>query len=329
MATEMDKLNEVYNEVLGEGPALEEDPAGAPPSGRADGAYGQEDYSDDADDGTDPRDASTELESGEGGDITEEEELDTEKEPDDEEFEDIPERLLEAGRIANIAERDIIELSETHPEVLEALARSQEVTSKVAIETVKSAKEEVAGKKTSDGFEPVTLDLSDEEKEDFGEGALKVIGTLVGKVNELGQQVSSQQQTTQVIAAQSEQEQVRQIDTFFDSVAKDIPTLGKSDSLTAEQKQQRQYAFKIARGSMQAFGNTLTVQEALAIGVNALRGQMSNTQVKAKIVSELAGNKKRFTMRGSSRKRTGSSKKSVEERSLEQINRVLDDPKYS
>jgi hypothetical protein len=318
-------LNEVYDEVLGKGPAIEDLSAEAPPTGLPDGAYGQEDYSDDAEDGTDPRDPSTELSEEEEDLLGADDEFEDE-EVDDDEYEDIPERLVEAGRTANLSERDIIELSETHPEALEALARSQEAAAVIPRAPQQSvAKETPADETPAEGFQPLKLDLTEDDREELGERSVTIIDSLVKKVNELGSKVQETGQATAEIRQQTTEERNRGIDDVFDKMSDDIPGLGKlSSGLSDEEKANRIFAAKTAHAAMQAYGN-LTLEQALTKGASALRGD--ETKVKAKLVADLNRNKKRFISRGRGQKR-GTPRKSVDERAVEAISNVLDDPKY-
>ena len=317
-------LNEVYDEVLGKGPAIEELSPEAPPAGQPDGAYSQEDYSDDAEDGTDPRDPSTELSEEEEDLLGADDEFEDE-EVDDEEYEEIPERLLEAGRIANLSERDIVELSESHPEALEALARTQEAVVATPIPQQSVVKEAPANETPVEGFQPLKLDLTEDDRDELGERSVTIIDSLVKKVNELGSQVQKNGQTTAAIQQNSIEDKNRGIDEHFDKLSKDIPGLGKlAAGLTADEKANRIFAAKTAHAAMQSYGG-LTLEQALTKGASALRGD--ETKVKAKLVADLERNKKRFTSRGRGQKR-GTPRKSVDERAVEAISKVLDDPKY-
>jgi hypothetical protein len=322
---DMDKLNNIYEEVLGTGPALEDEKdAGAPPAGKKDGAYSQEDYSDDAEDGTDPRDDSTLIEE-EDGDGVETDDLDEGQEVD--EYEDIPSHLVEAGRAANMSDDDIRDLAETHPEALEALASAQESQNQQAAPPPKqSVKQTQTEEKPAGGFEPLKLDFTEDDRDELGERSISIINTLVDKVNTLGSQVAEQNETTRGIQERGVQEQIREIDNTFDGMSEEIPSLGTTATLTADQKANRVFAFNAARAAMQAYGN-MPIEQALAVGANALKGQQTENQVKAKLVSDLNKNKKRFVNRGRARKRSAP-RKSVDERAVEAIGKVLDDPKY-
>jgi hypothetical protein len=329
----MESLNKVYDEILGAGPEIQDESAEKATGHAVDGAYVDEDYSDDAGDGTDPRvpadeDEDTEDFVGAGSD--EDDDLDgsddiEEKDDDADEYEEIPDRLIQAGREANLSDDAIVELAESRPEALEALARAQEAAAAVRQTQTRpdTAQEDVPQKpQTGAAFEPLKLELSEDDEEEMGSRAVKLIKTLADQVNRLGSQVNEHNANLSSVQQQTQSERIRQIDSFFDTLSDDIPDLGKTGSLTQRQKQNRIFAFKSARNAMEAYG-IQNDEEALAIGAKALKGQTTEAQVKERLIKDLDRNKKRFTSRGFSRKRSDK-RKSVEERAMDAINRVLD-----
>lgn len=334
-----DKLNAIYDSVLGKG-----EPVGS--AGRitgSDGAYDQEDYSDDAGGGEDPRDEqaknSEDLEHNEDDagmddelDAAEEAKSDESSDDDDTVEEEIPMRLVEAGRRANLADDVIVELAETKPHVLEALARSQEEALRISGRNRTDEVEDAAlqgGKKSEKSLGKIELNLDEEDEFDFSPKAKKVIEELVGRVNALTGIIETHDESFERFQKQSQAEGSRRIDEFFDRVSKDVPLLGTSKALTKEQKDARLFAYRVAIGTQQAYNGQIGDEEALAIGVNALKGQLTEQQVKAKIVSDLDRNKKRFMARPKGRRQsTDGRHKSIEERSLAAIDKVLNDPKY-
>ena len=335
-----DNLNAIYDKVLGKG-----EPVGT--AGRqagSDGAYDQEDFSDDAGNGADPRDEQTQNSEGldqNEDDAGTEDELDgadeadsneTSDDDDDAGEEEIPMRLVEAGRRANLADDVIVELAETKPHVLEALARSQEEAIRVPRQNRTNEADDAAlqgDKKSEKGLKKIELNLDEDDEFDFSPKAKKVIEELVGRVNSLTGIIETHDQSFERFQKQSQAEGSRRIDEFFDRVSKDVPLLGTSKSLTKEQKDARLFAYRVAIGTQQAYNGEIGDEEALAIGVNALKGQLTEQQVKAKIVSDLDRNKKRFMARPKGRRQsTDGRHRSVEERSLEAIDKVLNDPKY-
>jgi hypothetical protein len=326
----MDKLNAVYNSILGGGePLTAEDDARS--AGLGDEAYLQEDYSDDEGSGQDPRDEST-LKNEDETELDDEtvDAQDAEKEAgtdDSEEEELIPDHLVAAGRAARLDDKTIIELAETRPEILEALAAAQESARRAVIpQTQDKAKDT---EKKEDALDPIPDDLGmdDEDYDDLSPKVKNTLKQLADRVNKLTETVTQQSQGIGQIQQKAQQEAIRKVDEFFDKQTKELPQLGVSAKLTQEQADARLYAFRIARGAQQAFGGTLSDEDALMIGVNALKGQMKDSQLKAKLVSDLNKNKKRFTSRY--RGRAGNETKlTAEERAMSEINRILDDPNY-
>lgn len=328
----MESLNKVYNEILGAGPAIQDESLSKGGRREVDGAYVDEDYSDDAGDGKDPREEDAfeedeDLVGGTGSDDDDDVAEDDGDEMDDTDdgYEEIPDRLVQAGRQANLADDVIVELSETHPETLEALARAQEAAAARTQQTNQrqtTQEDKAPAADRGTGFKPIELDLSDEDEDEMGPRAVKLIKTLADQVNKLGGQVNEHNNSLNSVQQQSQSERIRQIDSYFDTLADDIPDLGKTGSLTERQKQNRIFAFKTARNAMESYGIS-NDEEALAMGAKALKGQKTEAQVKQRLIQDLDKNKKRFTARGHSRQRPDK-KMSVEQRAMAAINRVLD-----
>ena len=337
MAKEKSDLNKVYDEILGKGEPVQV----VSGSGKGvDPAYMEEDYSDDEGSGVDPRDESTEN-NAEDKDIESQKESGSEESEDSEETEEqdgegleeeiIPERLVQAGRMANLPDETIIELAETKPHVLEALANAHE-----SVRQLVGKSSQLDGAKQQDGLDESKKDTKSIEKlqidfgndEDFSPTAKKVVQTLVDKVNSLTEVLDKHDQGFGEIHRQRQIEGTRKIDTYFDTVAKDVPLLGKASSLTKEQTEARLFAYRIARGAQQTMDG-LSDEAALAIGVNALKGQLTEQQVRTKVVQDINSQKKRFIARPKGRRQIEAKGKSVEERSLAAISKILDDPSYT
>ena len=327
----MSELNKVYTEILGAGPEIQDDSSGSGARRDVDGAYVDEDYSDDAGDGKDPREDDLNEEDedlvGDTGSDDDNDDIEDDgvEKDDDDGYEAIPDRLVQAGRQANLSDDAIVELSESRPEVLEALARAQEAAvqrTQQANQSHKAQEDKDSTQNRGDGFEPIKLEFTDDDEDEMGPRAMKLIKTLADQVNKLGGQVNEQNNSLNSVQQQTENERIRQIDSYFDKLSDEIPDLGKTGSLTERQKQSRVFAFKTARNAMESFG-IRDDEEALAMGAKALKGQKSDAQVKRRLIEDLDKNKKRFTARGHSRKRPDS-KMTVEQRAMAAINRVLD-----
>jgi len=334
----LDDLNKVYDEILGAGEPIQDDGSS---SGR-DEAYTEEDYSDDAGDGVDPRDEttknakSTDDEPGEDADSDgpeDSDDLDEQQDDDGDDYgeEEIDERLVQAARNFNLPDNDIIELAQSQPHVLEALAKAEE-----RLQQATASAGRLPGAEQQDGMgQDKGQDSDDDElKIDFGDDdefsptAKKVVQSLVDKVNQLNNTIKKHDKGFGDIQRQQQIEGTRRIDTYFDTAAKDVPVLGNQSSLTREQIEARKYAYRVARGAQMTMEG-LSDEDALAIGVNALKGQLTEQQVRTKVVSDLNRQKKRFTSRPRGRREAGKKGQSVEERALAAIDKILDNPEYS
>lgn len=329
----IDDLNKVYDEILGAGePLVEEEGSTGAGQSPVDGAYVQDDYLDDAGDGTDPRDDVLDDSDEEKTDDDDVDVMDDEKDDDtDDDYIEIPQRLVDAGRQANLSDEVIEELAESRPEVLEAMARSfeaaQSATQRQRQESGDS-RERDRQKPEEDvrGFKPLKIDFDEDDIEELGPKAMGIINKLTDTVNQLGEQVNVQSQSIGNVERQGEIEKIRSIDSHFDSLSEEIQELGTSSNLTDEQKRNRVFAFNVARAAMTTYGVS-DEREALTIGAKALLAQKKDSQVKEQLIRDLDRNKKRFISRGRNRQRPAP-KRSMEERALAAIDKVLDSPDY-
>lgn len=329
----MDALNEAYQQILGAGEPLRDDMASDGGRGVSDSAY-QEDYANEEGQGVDPREDDTDVvdddyvpdsADDEGDDDADGDDGKDDEQYSEDEFEEIPDRLVRAGRSANLSDDAIVELAEKRPEALEAIARIFESQARAPKnEPPRTDPEE--GKDVAK-FQPIKLDFDDDDIEEMGPKAMKIIQDLTKTVNALGEQVNIHGQNIGAVKQQSEQEQVRMIDRHFDSLSKEIPELGNSGNLTEEQKQNRIFAFHVARAATHSYGVN-SIEQALAMGAKALTAQKSKSRAKQEIRDDLEKNKRRFIARGRGRQRGEGERKTVQDRAMDEINRILDSDEY-
>lgn len=254
----------------------------------------------------------------------------TEKETTDSD-EYIDDRLVRAARRAGLSDAAIVELDANHPEALEAIAKAQEQAEKLLGQSGAAAavQQEQSEQNKSDALTNLLkdLDIDSDEFDDLSPKMKTAIKAIAAQVQQLSDAVQKHEEHFGAVQKQAEAQAVRFIDDFFDKQAEAIPLLGKSSNLTPQQAEARVFAFKIARGAQLAMPN-LTDEQALAIGVNALKGQLKDTEIKSKIVADLERNKKRFIPRPKSRPMHDGSK-SVKDRAMETIEAILNDPKYT
>lgn len=331
---DMNELNKTYDEILGAGePVVATEEPKEPAKG--DAAYGNLDYSGQSGDKVDPRDPST---------FPEKKDDEPEPEPDDnepegsvkdtEEYEDIPDELVAAGRQAGFSDEEIIDLDATNPAVLTALVKAYKQATgpevKKAAQVEPKAVADTEPKKKDEEL-ALNLDLAglDDELSRVAGPVQDVVTKLIKQVADLKDDLGKTRNVVDAGEQHRQAEGIRQIDAFFDSRAKEVPELGKSGELTETETDARIYAWRIAKAMVNDSNGELAMGEALKVGVNALRGQTNEVKLKARIASDLNKRKKQFTARPRGSRRTGGgSAKTEKERGMAAIDEVLDDPKY-
>ncbi len=338
----MSDLEKKYAEVLGGSDTGTLSDAEEKSSPGIDGAYEQADYEAKGDDAFDPRDESThpedkgdkEIADGADKEETEEEageekgseeekkddegsEAEADEEPEDSE-EEIDPVLVTAARNAGLTDEDIIELAETKPAVLQAIAKADaearsSIAKKAPAQTEVAKTEEKASTKKMTplehlNFNTVFLDLPEGVGEMLDDIKTR-FNTVVDETNDLRKKVGDHGQDLTSVKASEQAAMIQRIDGFFDSVSEEMPVFGKTDSLTQEQVDARIEAYSVAEAMQKQHGTNLL--DGLKTGVNALKGKRSETKLKAKLIKDLSKNSKRMTAR------PGSKKKSVKHKSEE------------
>lgn len=334
---DMSKLNTVYDAILGQGdPVVTEDGEPEAPA-KGDPAYVNPDYSGERGDKIDPRDPTTLPKKDDEPEPEPDEDIEPEgSEEVTEEYEDIPDELVAAGRQAGFSDEEIIDLDATNPAALVALAKAYkqatgpqpaakaapaEPTEPVPDTKAKAKAEELA----------LTLDLAglDDELSRVAGPVQDVVNKLIRQVADLKDKLDKTNITVDAGEKSREAEGNRQIDVFFDNVAEQVPELGTSGKLTETQTGARIYAWRIAKAIVNDSGGQVTMPEALQVGVNALKGQTKEVKLKARLASDLNKRKKQFTARPrGSRNRSGVPQQTEEQRGVAAVSKVLDDPKY-
>lgn len=333
---DLGKLDEVYDEILGEsGEKIETaDPEPDAPA-KGDPAYKEPAYDGlDGDDGVDPRDPSTKQDD----DKPDDDDDDDDGEPKgdaDEEYEDIPDELVAAGRQAGYSNEEIIDLDADNPAVLEALARAFKAKGPEPKAKAEPEPKPEPDKKPEPKPKPESLELKfdlpglDDELSQVAGPVQEAFNKLLSRVNDLQAGLGKTQESMVGVEKSREAEMFRQVDVFFDNQAEQLPELGDSkkeiDQVAVDA---RMYAWNIANDLMTGSKGKIELREALQIGVNALRGQVSETKLKARVVSDLNKRKQKFSPRPKGGRRGGQKPQTEEERGIAAIDEVLDDPKY-
>lgn len=283
-----------------------------------DKAYEQPDYGATGEEAVDPRDPSTFTDDDneaaddvDNEDIVDDEGPDNEtesEEPDyenDDEYEEIPDRLVSAGRRRGYSDDKIMKLAEDAPEVLEDLADLQEMVSDVGTEmppppTDQEKKE--APEKPED-VEKIHIETELIEAGDDVKNVIKKLqdgyNSMVDQVNNLQGKQTEHDKSLNSFTQQQTEDYVRRVDSFFDQAAKDFPELGDSKELSVENMEFRQ---KVHDDAFALTQNGRPFGEALEFVLNAHKGQKSEQEVKKSVAKDLNRRKKSFTARPSHRK---------------------------
>jgi hypothetical protein len=97
-------------------------------------------------------------------------------------------------------------------------------------------------------------------------------------------------------------QQFSEIESFFDEKAKDFPQLGSSKNANPDSQEARRMAVELATAFQKGSGGRYTIQEALDLGISAVKGQMTERTLKSNMTKSLKKEKRKFSARPKSRK---------------------------
>lgn len=235
------------------------------------------------------------------------------------EYEDIPERLVAAGRRRGYSDEKIVGLAETWPEVLDTLANADDEVQQTRTQT--RAQEPVSEPEPEVIEEIEPIKVADLGELEVGPKAEQLIKQLVASHNvladRLNQQSTRMSQVDSVATSLKSQRQAdfdTNIDVYFDKI-EDLPAVGKNETLMPEQLKARKTIYGMAAVLRTADGGTL--QSALGKAIKAYKGMYTDAAVNA-LRSKVNKTKKRFTARPGGQK-TKPKFKSEEEKALAAI----------
>lgn len=311
-------LQEVYDSILGsDGPKLVADEPSTPSpdkpvskgSGKRDEAYGEPGYDTPADEQEpDPREPLTEDEPEEPDEADTEEEPPADKQADDD-YEDIPERLVQAGRRHHMSDDDIEWLAENKPYILEEMAARLDEASRAfsklgRMEEAPPAPPPAA--KKDEKLVPIKVSLNED---DLDPDIVNVVRALeasqnkaIEKLNSLMDQMQEQGSTVASVAEARRRDAIRFIDETFDKASEEVPILGKVGSLTEANKAARIEAYEIAKALQAAHPDKYDDAAALQRGVNAVKGALTEDKLKDRLRAAVNGQRKKFIARPRHRK---------------------------
>ncbi|KKM76941.1 hypothetical protein LCGC14_1375020, partial [marine sediment metagenome] len=251
---DMKELNKTYDDILGQGePVVATEDPKEPAKG--DPAYSDPDYSGQGGgDKVDPRDPSTFPKKKDDEPEPESDDGDNEPEgsEEQEEYEDIPDELVAAGRQAGFSDEEIIDLDATNPAALKALAKAYKQATgpevkKEARTEPKAAADAEPEKKTEELALKLDLAGLDDELSRVAGPIQDVVTKLIKQVAVLEGELGKTRNVVDAGEQHRQAEGIRRIDAFFDSKAKEVPGLGTSGELTEAETDARIYAWRIAK----------------------------------------------------------------------------------
>lgn len=347
-------LESKYDSILGSagGPISEssDSPSGESDTAnsKVDSAYKQPAYDGGDSDGVDPRDPSTQKKAENKSNANEGKELDDAEEDGDElesddssddkgqDMEPIPEGQVQAGRAAGLSDDEIIDLAENNPNVLKKLAsvvafkQSQFAGDSPVKDSLKGDQDEKGQGKAAAKtkvFEKLEIDV---EEFDMDDDAKKAFGKMQGGFNkmaeiidELNSRLENSEAQLTGVAGRQQIETRRRVDNFYDTASAEISVLGNGtkSALTADNIAARNEVQKVAYAYQKV--NNSTDEEALQIGINALKGKLSKKELTDSLVQGLQRRKATSTFRPTGR-REGEQPMSSKDKAMKKMAEILD-----
>jgi hypothetical protein len=247
----------------------------------------------------------------------------TEKEPvesptvPEEESEPIPSEQVEAGYAAGLTEEVIVQLAETNPAVLKALAEFRSRAKEPAsVEEI--SEEKVEGPTVLEYVKSPELDFKDEKVKDLFAGLVGNQNRLIDQLNQVNQVLHENKMTVlQTQKAESEKFDAF-VDNYLDAKVKDCPAIGLSRSLGGEQLQTRQGIFAIAKVLSKG-----TWEERLGTALKMWNVQGSGDEAERKLAAKLDGQKKKFSPRPGGQKSTKDTR-TAQERAMVEFDEIAE-----
>jgi len=252
---------------------------------------------------------------------------------DEDEFEPIPDHLVEAGRLSGLSDDEIVKLAENQPGVLEKMAKNFAEVRNLPRPNAgeKGDKKAVEAANKEDALPSLDLEIDEDELDENGIKMAKylktVVPSLTKKIEALEAKLQTHEKDIGGVKEVAQAEAIRRIDSYFDQRAEDLPALGNVKSLTESQKQARIAVHRTAVMLQRGSDGQIEDEQALSMAIAMVRGQISDSKNKAKIISDLSSRKQRFMARPSHGKKplidNQRGKSSEEERVLDVIEEKL------
>jgi hypothetical protein len=250
----------------------------------------------------------------------------------EDEFEPIPDHLVEAGRLSGLSDDEIVKLAENQPGVLEKMAKNfAEVRNLSRSDVGEKVEKKKAEADKEEDLPNLDLEIDEDELDENGIKMAKylktVVPSLTKKIKALEAKLQTHEKDIGGVKEVAQAEAIRRIDSYFDQRAEDLPALGNVKSLTESQKQARIAVHSTAVMLQRGSDGQIKDEQALSMAIAMVRGQISDSKNKAKIISDLSSRKQRFMARPSHGKKplidNQRGKSSEEERVLDVIEEKL------
>ena len=226
---------------------------------------------------------------------------------EDEKTELIPDNLTKAGRAYGLTDETIIDLSENHPDALEAMARSYERLQAGSLIGPAPGQAPPKQPELPKPMDRISVDVSalDEDAGKTIKGMESTVNKLVDANNELRKELFAVRGGLQTTQATEQARRVSYIDSLFDKVA-EFPELGKTTALSTDQKALRGDVYDMAiRWQRRSGGSFEDSLEKAATGFRGLYGRGAPPENKERdVVSKLNRRKTKFTARPTGQKTT-------------------------
>lgn len=232
-----------------------------------------------------------------------------ESEDDGEEYEPIPDDQVTAARMLGLSDEQIVSLAEENPSVLERMAWNYQRDKLEQDKRVPEKPEPKPEKPKPELLEHVEMDLNDMDP-DMSKVVSQMLSAhnkLIDKHNDLLKNQSRVDEISEQLESKSTEDFNRSIDRMFDDLSENLPEVGNSRAMDAENAKLRQELF----GMASILQNTRGLELQDAIEEAGFMWKMSQTdldQLEEKVTKELKKklnkNKKRMTPRPGGKKTT-------------------------
>ena len=226
----------------------------------------------------------------------------------EDETEPIPDDLIRAGRAYGLTDETIIDLSENHPDALEAISRSYERLQAGGV--LSGPAPDQAPPKQPELPKPmdhISVDVSalDEDAGKTIKGMESTVNKLVDANNELRRELFAVSGGLRNTQAAEQSRRVSYIDGLFDKVA-EFPELGKTAALSTGQKALRGDVYDMAiRWQRRSGGSFEDSLEKAATSFRGLYGRATAPGKKERDVAEKLNRRKtKFSARPTGQKTT-------------------------